>query len=237
MSPIDMQATVGQIVRDKPVRTRVLEELGIDYCCGGHKSLDQACREKGLDPDAVARSLQTAGQMTADVDVSAMTMTDLVDHIERTHHAYLKQELPRLLAMTRKVAGVHGDKAVQLLSLAEVVEDLAEELLQHLGKEEQILFPSLRELEATGRISHACFGTVRGPIQMMEYEHDSAGRALGKIRQLTADYTLPEWGCNTYRAMLDGLAQLEADLHQHIHKENNILFPMAVEAENGAAGT
>ena len=105
----------------------------------------------------------------------------------------------------------------------------------HLAKEEEILFPSLRELEQTGRMSHACFGTVQNPIRMMEREHDAAGDMLGRIRTLTDEYTVPAWGCNTYRAMVEGLRHLEADTHQHIHKENNILFPLAVEAEVHAA--
>lgn len=235
MSTIDLQATIGQIVRQLPARTRVLEDLGIDYCCGGQKTLAAACQEKGLDPQAVALSLQQVQRPAAEVDVAAMTMTQLVDHLEQTHHVYLKQELPRMVAMTAKVAGVHVGHEPRLPELAEVVQALAEELANHLEKEEQILFPSLRELEATGQMAHACFGTVRGPIQMMEYEHDSAGQALARIRELTGGYTMPAWGCNTYRAMLDGLAHLEADLHQHIHKENNILFPMAVEAENAGA--
>lgn len=236
MGTIDVQATIGQIVREQPNRSRVLEKLGIDYCCGGSKLLDQACREKGLDPDAVAQSLQTIEQTEADADVSAMTMTQLVDHIEQTHHVYLKQELPRLVALTQKIAKVHGAKSVSLGELTQVVSALTEELSSHMEKEEQILFPSLRELDTTGKIAHACFGTVRGPIQMMEHEHDIAGQALTRIRDLTENYTLPEWGCNTYLATLQGLAALESDLHQHIHKENNILFPMAVEAENAAAG-
>ncbi len=214
----------------------VFEDLGIDYCCGGNKPLDEACREKGLDPDVVAQTLQAAAQsqLPPDSDVSAMSMTRLVDHIEKTHHAYLKKELPGLLALARKVAEVHAGHAAHLQQMVTVLAGLVQELLNHLEKEEQILFPSLRELEATGRISHACFGTVRGPIQMMEYEHDSAGQALAEIRRLTDDCASPQWACNSYRAMLQGLMHLEADLHQHIHKENNILFPMAMEAERNA---
>jgi len=232
--------TVGQFVRQRPSRTRILDNLGIDYCCGGKKPLEQALRDKGLDPATALQVLQAAEQAVPlgdSGDLSKMNMTQLIDHIEQAHHVYLKQELPRLRAMTAKVAGVHGDKAANLKELAQTVAAIADELFNHLGKEEQILFPSLRELESTGRMTHACFGTVRNPIRMMEHEHDNAAELLGRIRELAGGYTMPEWGCNTYRAMLDGLAQLEADTHQHIHKENNLLFPMAVEAEARVAGS
>lgn len=234
MSTIDVHATVGELVRQRPSRTRVLENLGIDYCCGGAKPLATACSEKGLDPDAVVRALAVAeqgGDAPGDVDPSKMTMTQLTEHIEQTHHVYLKRELPRLVEITRKVASVHGAKAPPLHELSRVVEALATELTNHLAKEEEILFPALRELQLQGHISHACFGTVRNPIRMMEHEHDSAGQMLARIRQLAGDFTLPAWGCNTYRAMVEGLRQLEADTHQHIHKENNFLFPLAIQTE------
>ena len=240
MSTIDMHATVGELVRQRSGRSRVLEDLGIDYCCGGKKALSQACEEKGLDPKTVARMLAAAEQESAGVDtadISKMSMTQLTEHIEQTHHVYLKRELPRLGEIARKVASVHGAKAPQLLELSRVVDALADELSSHLAKEEEILFPSLRELEQTGRMSHACFGTVRNPIRTMEHEHESAGELLARIRTLTDEYTVPAWGCNTYRAMVDGLRQLEADTHQHIHKENNILFPLAVEAEDRATSS
>jgi regulator of cell morphogenesis and NO signaling len=238
MSTIDVQMTVGEFVRQLPSRTRVLENLGIDYCCGGKKTLAEASREKGLDPATVAAVLaaaEKAAEPSGQADLAKMTMTQLADHIEQTHHVYLKRELPRLVEVSRKVASVHGEKSSDLQELSQVVGALSEELFNHLAKEEEILFPALRELERVGCISHACFGTVRNPIRMMEHEHDNAGEMLARMRKLTEDYSVPEWGCNTYRAMVDGLRQLEADLHQHIHKENNILFPMAVEAEGKAA--
>jgi regulator of cell morphogenesis and NO signaling len=236
MSTIDIHATVGELVRQRPERSRTLEKLGIDYCCGGKKPLAQACAEKGLHAETVAQVLTAAEQATSTADaadVSKMSMTQLTEHIEQTHHAYLKRELPRLSEIVRRVASVHGDKAPALHDLSKTVDALAEDLRNHLAKEEEILFPSLRELEQSGRMSHACFGTVRNPIHMMEQEHDAAGEMLERIRALTGDYAIPAWGCNTYRAMLDGLRQLEADTHQHIHKENNILFPLAIEAEGG----
>jgi regulator of cell morphogenesis and NO signaling len=238
MSTIDVQITVGELVRQRPSRTRVLENLGIDYCCGGKKTLAGASREKGLDPATVAAVLaaaEQAGEPANNADPAKMTMTQLADHIEQTHHVYLKRELPRLVEISRKVASVHAGKSPTLKELAQVVDAMASEMTNHLAKEEEILFPALRELETVGHISHACFGTVANPIRMMEHEHDTVGEMLARIRQLTADYNTPEWGCNTYRAMTDGLRQFEADTHQHVHKENNILFPMAIEAEAKSA--
>ncbi len=235
MTAIDTNATVGELVRQRPGRARVLENLGIDYCCGGKKPLAEASRDKGLDPETVARVLaasELAGVPGGEPDISGMNMTQLSEHIEQTHHAYLKREMPRLVEISRKVASVHGPKAPQLAELAGTVESLRDELFNHLAKEEEILFPSMRELEQTGRMSHACFGTVRNPIRMMEHEHDAGAQLLGRIRDLTGDYSVPAWGCNTYQAMVDGLRQMEKDTHEHIHKENNVLFPMAVEAED-----
>jgi regulator of cell morphogenesis and NO signaling len=239
MSPIDIHATVGDLVRQRCSRSRVLENLGIDYCCGGKKPLAQACQEKGLDPGTVAQVLaaaETVGDPAAAADPAKMTMTQLTEHIEQTHHVYLKRELPRLAEVARRVASVHAARAPELQELVQAAGGLAAEMFNHLAKEEEILFPSLRELEQDGHVSHACFGTVAGPIGMMEAEHENAGRLLDRIRQLTDDYTVPAWGCNAYRAMVDGLRALEADTHQHIHKENNVLFPMAIEAESRAGG-
>ncbi len=234
MGAIDTNATLGELVREHPGRTRVLEELGIDYCCGGRRPLAEACAEKGLDPQVVAQRLVDADRTAPEDqagDLSKMSMTQLTQHIERTHHVYLKRELPRLQEITRKTASVHGSRAPQLQELSQTIDALAAEMQNHLAKEEQVLFPSLRQLEQTGSLAGACFGTVRNPIRMMEYEHQNAAELLERIRALADGYTVPPWGCDSYRAMAAGLRQLEADTHQHIHKENNILFPMAVEAE------
>lgn len=234
MERIDTHSTVGQLVADRPARSRVFQELGIDFCCGGRKTLDQACRSRGLDPQRVLRELLACEDETSRQAVNpvAMTLGELADHIEQTHHAYLRVELPRLVAMVRKVAAVHGDKHPWMLEIDGVFAGLAAELNSHMLKEEQMVFPLIRAIE---RREPGGDLAVDAPIQVMEHEHDDAGNALARMRQLSDGYTPPADACNTFRAMLDGLRELEADMHQHVHKENNILFPRAIEAQAGVA--
>lgn len=226
--------TVGSIVAQCPALSRVFEHAGIDYCCGGKISLAQACVKKGIDPQTFLGQLEEVGAAAgnASVDAAAMTLTALADHIVATHHAYLKSELPRLEAMTFKVAKVHGGEDARLRQVHETFLGLAAEMTSHMMKEEQILFPMVRHLEVspTAPVFHC--GSLANPIRMMEMEHDQAGGALAKLRELTDGFNPPDWACNTYRAMLDALAHLEGDLHQHVHKENNILFPRAIALES-----
>lgn len=233
MTMLDMaRTTVGQLVVEKPSRARVFEGLGIDYCCGGKKPLELACAEKGLSIDGVLEKLRVAEEpAAAERDWSQATLSELADHIEATHHAYLRTELPRLDYLTQRVLNAHGSRHPELAALRDVFLAFQDELASHMMKEEHILFPLCRQLEAAdGPTSFHC-GSVANPIRVMVAEHDNAGAALARMRQLTGDYTAPEGACNTYRAMLASLEQLEADMHQHVHKENNILFPRAVERE------
>jgi regulator of cell morphogenesis and NO signaling len=164
-----------------------------------------------------------------------MTLTQLADHIEATHHSYLRSALPRISQLAAKVAQAHGSRHPEVIEVQAVFDALREELEAHLQKEEAILFPMCRELDTASTLPQFHCGTVRNPVHVMESEHDNAGRALSELRRLTGDYTLPEDGCNTYRALLDALTEMEGDLHQHIHKENNILFPRAVAMEQRLA--
>lgn len=230
--------TVGAVVTRQPSLSRVFEKAGIDYCCGGKKSLEDACREKGIDLDELVNRLeeaQASQEKENVVDAAVMSLTELADHIETTHHAYLRSELPRLDAMTEKVASVHGEKDSRLREVRETYRALAAELTSHMMKEEQILFPMVRQLEATESAQEFHCGSVQNPIGQMEHEHDQAGAALERLRELTDGYTPPEWACNTYRALLDALSHLERDLHQHIHKENNVLFPRTITMESARA--
>ncbi|MCC7517856.1 MAG: iron-sulfur cluster repair di-iron protein [Verrucomicrobiae bacterium] len=234
-SPYRFQATdtVGAIVARQPSLSRVFEHADIDYCCGGKIPLEEACRKKGLDLQQFLVSLEAAAA-SADqggIKPAEMTLTALADHIETTHHAYLKTELPRLEAMTKKVAAVHGEHDPRLRQVSQVYQGMAEELAHHTMKEEQILFPMIRKLEA-GSAAH---GSLADPIHAMETEHDDAGAALLKVRELTDGFTPPDWACNTYRAMLDALTRFENDLHQHVHKENSVLFPRALAFEKQKA--
>ncbi|EMI53966.1 iron-sulfur cluster repair di-iron protein [Rhodopirellula sallentina] len=231
MLTLNPEQTVGDLVRQSPNRARVFESLKIDYCCGGKVSLDRACQKRGIDTAEVMERIH-ANDATlhsdSHVDVDSMTLTELADHIETTHHAYLREELPRLDAMTEKVSRVHGDKDARLHQMREAFVALKSELEPHMMKEEQILFPIVRQLESSSDQPEFFCGSVANPIRQMEHEHDQAGNALAVLNESTDGYAPPEWACNTYRAMLDSLARLEADMHQHIHKENNVLFVKAL---------
>jgi len=234
MSAFEVDDRVGDIVVRRPALSRAFERAGIDYCCGGRKTLDEACREKGLDSKAFAAELERAISPDGEeavVDVAAMSLSELVDHLERTHHVYLRSEFSRLDGMSQKVVSVHGEKDSRLQQVREVFLGLADELTGHMQKEEQILFPMVRQLEASKNAPVFHCGTLANPIQRMQFEHDETGSALEKLRELTDGYTPPEWACGTYRGLLDGLAHLEWDTHQHIHKENNVLFPRALDME------
>ena len=231
---IDTSSTVGELVAQNPARARVFEKVGIDYCCGGKKPFEDACREKGLDAQAVASQLDLPGEASASrfADARSMTLTELADHIVATHHAYLRNELPRIDHLVGRVTNAHGQKHPEVLQVAAIFASLAEEMNSHMAKEERILFPAIRNLDATGDAQFHC-GTLSGPIGVMEAEHDSAGDALAQFRELTRDYSTPPDVCNTYRALMDALRDLEEDMHQHVHKENNVLFPRALAMEAG----
>lgn len=233
MTTFQINDTVGAIVRDHPALSRLFEQARVDYCCGGQKTLAEACAKRNIDPQAFLKELETfaATEPAPEVDLTALSLTELVDHIERLHHAYLHTELPRLEAMVTKVAKVHGDKEPRLAQIRDLFLALSAELATHLMKEEQVLFPMIRQLEASATLPQFHCGSVANPIHRMEFEHDEAGAVLAQLRQLTDDYTPPEWACNTYRALFDALAHFEQDMHQHVHKENNVLFPQAVVLE------
>ncbi len=235
MPAIQTTDTVAEVVTRCPSLSRLFEQEGIDYCCGGKKTLDVVCEKKGLDANEFVSRLEelaNCGLNENVVDADAMSLTELADYIEQTHHAYLRSEFPRLDKMTKRVASVHGEKNPALLEIRDTYSAMSEELLSHLAKEEQILFPMVRQIDASETAPQFHCGSLANPIHQMELEHSEAGSALEKLRELTDDYTPPQWACNTYRAMFDALAELERDLHQHIHKENNILFPRAIKMES-----
>lgn len=236
MAELTSNTTVGQLVVDRPGRARVFERFGIDYCCGGKRTLQEACIAQDLDTQHVIATLRAAdadSAATDETDWSHARLGELIANIVETHHAYLRRELPRLTELTAKVAGVHGERHPELAEVRQTYAGLRAELEAHMMKEERILFPLIAAMESGDGSQPAFVGSVANPIRVMEHEHESAGTALARMRELTDGFTPPEDGCNTYRAMLAGLAELEADLHRHIHKENNILFPraLALEAE------
>lgn len=226
------ESTIGQIVAAHPSLTRFFENLGIDYCCGGKQPLADACAQRNLDLTTTLALLKSAAStldaMPTEVDAAAMSLTQLADHIEQTHHVYTRTELARIVEMAAKVSTKHGWRDSRLIEMGTVVNYLANEMIDHMEKEESVLFPLVRRLEA-GTAHEADLGMLSGPIQQMEAEHQNAGEALARLRELTDGFTPSEESCNTHRALLSGLAEFEADLHRHVHKENNILFPRALE--------
>jgi regulator of cell morphogenesis and NO signaling len=237
MSTHTAEKSIGQLVVERPSRARVFEKLGIDYCCGGNRFLEEVCHDKRLDLGTVIQALhdeQLANAAPQERDWASASLIDLCDHIERTHHAYLKQELPRLEHLTRKIAAVHGDREPKLREVYQTFHAFQEELTAHMVKEEHVLFPLCRRLENPELPPPA--GIPQGfrvvnPIAAMIREHEHAGDALAHIRALTDGYTCSPEACNTYRVTFDALEHLERDLHEHVHKENNILFPKAVRLE------
>ena len=222
------ETKLGDIVAARPALARVFERLGLDYCCGGQRTLAAACATKQLDPPTVAALLEAAAAAAetgpAEVDAAGLTLTELADHIEQTHHTYLKGELPRLVEMAGRVAGKHAWRDARLPEVHTSVVALAEEMLSHMQKEEKILFPLVRQIDAGTTGGFHC-GSIANPIRQMEAEHESAGRVTALLRELTDGFTPTPESCNTHRALLAGLAEFESDLHRHVHKENNILFP------------
>ncbi len=225
---------VADLVTERPSWFRVFEKWGIDYCCGGSDPLGQVCGEKGLDVAAVAADLAQADARQAQDDGEAWAdapIPDLIENIVSTHHAYLRQVLPELRELSAKVLGAHGERHPELGEVRKVLLDLAGELESHLLKEEQILFPFCVQVAAAASMPSFHCQTIANPIRVMEAEHESAGRALLRLRALTKDYSTPDDGCASYRALMQGLADLEVDLHRHIHKENHVLFPRALAIE------
>lgn len=234
---LDTAKTVREIAVEMPHATRVFEKLGIDYCCGGGKTLEQACAAANIGVSAVLESLNATTVPDAGSDWNTASLAALVNHIVETHHNYVKSETPRIEALLAKVCSVHGGRHPELFEVQKMFRELGAELASHMMKEEQILFPYIVRAEqasAPGRPPIAPpFGTVRNPIQMMIMEHDSAGDLLREIRSITQDYTPPADGCISYQTLYRALLEFEADLHQHIHLENNLLFPRAIAMENG----
>lgn len=234
---IDLDTKVGALVLARPETMRYLEGQGVDYCCGGHRSLREACEVAGRSPAEVLAGLAALGGTDTVPSRNWMkaSLTELMAHIEATHHAYLRTELPRLEKLLEKVLGAHGTNHPELDEVFDLFQELSMDLMPHLLKEEQILFPFIRSLEA-GTPAQACFGTVQSPIRVMESEHEAVGGLLVKLRARTGEYTVPTDGCATFRALYEGLKELEADLHLHIFLENQVLHPRATALEAARQG-
>ncbi|MDO8389760.1 MAG: iron-sulfur cluster repair di-iron protein [Actinomycetota bacterium] len=229
--------SLGALVEAFPQLAREFERRGFDYCCGGGRSLAQACAAGGLDPAVTAAELAVATGDSRPAEWSGMGAAALCDHLESTHHRYLWDEMPRLSALVAKIESVHGERHPELAEVTSCYEAVRADLEPHLLKEERVLFPMVRDLAAAATSLQFHCGTLRNPISVMLSEHDHVGELLARLRQLTGGYEPPADGCATYVACYQGLAQLEADTHLHIHKENNVLFPMIVRMEAELQGT
>jgi regulator of cell morphogenesis and NO signaling len=231
--------TVREVAVELPGATRIFEKLGIDYCCGGGKALDEACLAAGVSADDVIALLEEAGSTAAEArDWNAAPLSELVAHIVTRHHGFTREELVRVSNLLAKVCSVHGENHPELHRLHTVFQELKHELTSHMLKEEQVLFPYIENLETAVRrgepVPTPYFGTVRNPVRMMMQEHDDAGQALRDLREVSSNYQVPADGCISFRTLYQALEEFERDLHQHIHLENNILFPRAAELEAGA---
>ncbi len=228
--------TVREIALEMPVTTRVFEEFKIDYCCRGNTMFDEACRNAGTDPAVVMERLDdvTAENVEAET-LTTGSLTGLIAHILDQHHGYTRDEIAQLRPLMEKVATRHGEHHTFLLELKVLFSRLCGELTPHMAKEELVLFPYIKQLEAnaTGVISAETpsFGTVQNPIRMMRIEHEDAGELLRQMRLVTNNYMLPNGACPSFTALFHRLDALEKDLHRHIHLENNLLFPRAIELE------
>jgi regulator of cell morphogenesis and NO signaling len=217
--------TVRELALEIPEATRIFEKLGIDYCCGGDKSLDEACAARNLSPEEVLDSLEladeTARTKQKDRNWQTEPLAEVIDHITDTHHKYTREEIARLGPLFDKVVSVHGKNHPELQHVRAVFHSLAQELTMHMMKEERVLFPHIVRMEESviqkEPVLPAPFGTVQNPVAMMMHEHDSAGDALRVMRQASAGYMPPGDACVSYQALYRALADFEKDLHQHIH--------------------
>lgn len=235
--------TVREFAVENNAATRIFDKFGIDYCCGGGQSLEEACEKRNIPIDQVLDALE----MAEETDRAAQQVRDwnreplgeLVAHIKRTHHKYTREETARLTALLQKVCSVHGQNHPELLDIRQTFAGLAQELMTHLMKEEMMLFPYIERMEEAviqkEPVVPAPFGTVKNPVAMMEHEHESAGGALRSLREASSEFTPPPDACASYQTLYKALAAFEADLHQHIHLENNILFPRAIAMEQKRA--
>lgn len=234
----EMDETLGQLVAKDFRKAQLFKKYGLDFCCGGKKTVKEACLEKGLDVTRIEQELQQADQLPA--GSNALPYNDwspafLADFIVNTHHSYVRKNLPDIVAYADKVRKVHGGRHPELLEVWKLVEEVNQEMMAHLVKEEKVVFPYIHELSAAKDRKESAlaaeFGTVQQPINMMEMEHEVVGQQLASIRELTKNFTLPEDACASYSLLYRMLDDFENDLHLHVHLENNILFPKALSIE------
>ena len=230
MTPAAHHETLGAIVAARPAAARLLDRVGLDYCCHGEVAFDVACAAAGIDADALAREIETLEPEPGD-DWTALSPPALADHIVATHHRFLREELPEVQALAAKVAVVHRKRHPELDEVLGLVTELRVELEPHLDEEERVLFPAIHAVFENGRHSYG-FGTVAHPMRAMTDDHERAGELLAALRRVTRGYAVPDDGCASYRSLYERLEATEHDTHVHVHKENSVLFPAAERGEN-----
>jgi len=227
---------VRDLVLEKPASARVFESFGIDYCCGGAQTLAEACKAASRPMEEVIATLEKCEPAASERDWRNAPLAELAQYIVDAHHTFTQAEITRLTGLIAKVIAVHGGNHPELLRVQLTFAGLSEELREHMRKEEELLFPYIAQMEEAARTRRRppepMFGTVQNPVAVMIMEHEGAALALERIREATTDYLLPSDGCASYKALYQSLPAFAADLHQHIHLENNILFPRAIELES-----
>lgn len=233
----DQDETLGQLAAKDIRKAQIFKKYGLDFCCGGKKTVKEACQEKGLDVTKIEQELQYADKLPSSrpLPYNDWSLDFLADYIVNTHHSYVEKTLPDIRAYSEKVKNVHGSRHPELIPIRQLVEAVYTELMSHMVKEERILFPYIKELakakDGKQPLQASHFGTVQNPINMMEMEHEAVGEDLAKIRELSNNFTLPDDACASYTLLYRMLDEFEQDLMLHVHLENNILFPKALEIE------
>jgi regulator of cell morphogenesis and NO signaling len=231
---IDVETkTIGELALEVPYAIAIMERWQIDYCCRGHQSVAEACRNAGVTPVELLTAIGDPGAERSS-DWQSRSLTELQTYIQSVHHTYTRQAIETISLLSEKVANRHGGNHVEVLAVRRLFAELSDELTPHMMKEEQILFPYVEELESASASDprpQSCFGTIANPIRVMLMEHESAGEKLVQLRGVTSAYALPQDACLSFRALYEQLQALETDLHQHIHLENNVLFPRALRLE------
>lgn len=229
---ITKENIVGQLVAQDYRTASVFKSHKIDFCCKGNRSIEDVCMNESVNENELLDQLNLSITKTdsANIDFKTWDMDLLADYVEKKHHRYVITKIPELVAYLNKVARVHGERHPELYEIDQLFKDSAEELLSHMEKEENMLFPYIRQM-ASGNFQAPVFGSIQIPIQTMMHEHEAEGDRFRKIAELSNNYTPPEDACATYKVAFSLLQEYEEDLHLHIHIENNILFPKAIEFE------
>jgi regulator of cell morphogenesis and NO signaling len=231
------ETKMKDIALSNPTARQVLEDAGLDYCCGGGKSLHDACLHANVSSEEILSRLRENAKEAGPGDLNWMVapLCELTRHIREKHHRYVREAIPRIRALSEKVATKHGQNHAELVDIGKLFAEVGREMIMHMQKEEQILFPYIDALERAvnehSSVEPPFFQTVKNPIHAMMQEHDAAGDLVRQIRVLSSEYAPPGDACTSFKALYEALREFEADLHQHVHLENNILFPRAVELE------